>query len=32
MLAEAENEVNKQPTDLAYTALNLVRKRAGIPK
>ena len=32
MLAEAENEVNKQPTDLAYTALNLVRKRAGIPE
>lgn len=32
MLAEAENEVNKQPTDLAYTAINLVRKRAGIPE
>lgn len=24
--------MNKQPTDLAYTAINLVRKRAGIPE
>lgn len=32
MLAEAENEAKHQPTDLAYTALNLVRIRAGIPE
>lgn len=30
MLAEAENEVNNSPTDIAYEAINAVRKRAGI--
>lgn len=30
MLAEAENEANGNPTELAYTAINEVRKRAGI--
>lgn len=32
MLAEAENEVAGTPTDLAYTAINEVRERAGIDK
>lgn len=30
MVAEAENEVNGQPTTLAYKCLNQVRQRAGI--
>lgn len=30
MVAEAENEVNGQPTTLAYQCLNQVRQRAGI--
>ena len=30
MLAEAENEVNQAPTELAYNCINMVRKRAGI--
>ncbi len=30
MLAEAENEVNDGPTELAYTCLNKVRARAGL--
>lgn len=30
MIAEAENEVNSQPTTLAYKCINQVRKRAGI--
>lgn len=30
MLAEAENEVNERPTDLAYECINAVRTRAGI--
>lgn len=32
MLAEAENEAGKAPTDLAYDAINEVRERAGIDK
>lgn len=32
MLAEAENEVNGAPSELAYTAINEVRERAGIGK
>ena len=31
MLAEAENEANQGPTALAYSCLNEVRQRAGIP-
>lgn len=30
MLAEAENEISDNPTDVAYVALDEVRKRAGI--
>lgn len=30
MVAEAENEVNSEPTSLAYQCLNAVRTRAGI--
>jgi len=30
MLAEAENEVNQGPTDLAIESINMVRRRAGI--
>ncbi len=30
MLAEAENEINSSPTDLAYAAIDEVRNRAGI--
>lgn len=30
MLAEAENEANQGPTDLAYECINTIRKRAGI--
>lgn len=30
MLAEAENEVNSAPTDLAYECINEVRSRAGV--
>ena len=31
MLAEAENEVNDGPTELAYECINEIRSRAGIP-
>ena len=30
MIAEAENEVNHGPNDLAYECINAVRERAGI--
>ena len=30
MIAEAENEINNSPTQLAYDCLNEVRRRAGI--
>lgn len=30
MLAEAENEANQHPTDLAYECINKIRERAGI--
>lgn len=30
MLAEAENEANQGPTELAYTSINTVRNRAGL--
>ncbi len=30
MIAEAENEANNGPTDLAYTCINDVRDRAGL--
>ena len=30
MLAEAENEANQHPTDLAYECINEIRERAGI--
>lgn len=30
MIAEAENETNQGPTDLAYECINEIRKRAGI--
>ena len=32
MIAEAENEVNHGPNDLAYECINAVRERAGINK
>ena len=32
MIAEAENEVNHGPNDLAYECINAVRERAGISK
>ena len=32
MIAEAENEVNHGPNDLAYECINAVRERAGIKK
>ena len=32
MIAEAENEVNHGPNDLAYECINTVRERAGIKK
>lgn len=32
MLAEAENEKEQRPTDVAYMALNEVKKRANIPE
>lgn len=30
MIAEAENEINAEPNDLAYNYLNAIRRRAGI--
>ena len=30
MQAEAENEANNGPTELAYKAINTVRERAGL--
>ncbi len=32
MIAEAENEANQQPTELAYECINKIRDRAGITK